>query len=294
MTSPIYPLDTVTDWSPAPDAAAAECATRMLEEGNVVWMPRLAFTLTADEQGFLSPQWATADRKNISFDPVRNALRAAAAEGEDRDRLTAMIGRFARSTHSLLTGLFPAYAGALRFGLTSFRPVEATGRAQSPRHDDTRLHVDAFPSRPTRGERILRVFCNINPEGRPRVWQVGEPFEAMAARFAPRVGAPAPGSAWLLDTLGITKGRRSRYDHCMLQLHDRAKFDEEYQRTSPRTQAEFTPGSTWVVFTDRVMHAALAGQFLLEQTFYLPVAAMQEPARAPLRVLEHTLGRALV
>jgi hypothetical protein len=293
MSSPIAEFD-IASWTPAPDAATAERATRRLEEGSVVWMPRLAFTLDAEEQRFLSPQWATADRKNISFDPVRNALRAAAAEGEDRERLTAMIGRFAKGTHSLLTGLFPAYARALRYGLTSFRPVEATGRAQSPRHDDTRLHVDAFPSRPTRGERILRVFCNINPAGRPRVWQVGEPFEAMAARYAPRISAPVPGSAWLMDTLGITKGRRSAYDHWMLQLHDRAKFDEEYQRASPRTQAEFAPGSTWVVFTDRVMHAALAGQFLLEQTYYLPVAAMQEPARAPLRVLEQTLGRALV
>ena len=188
----------------------------------------------------------------------------------------------------------PAYADALRFGLTSFRPVEATGRAQSPRHDDTRLHVDAFPSRPTGGQRILRVFCNVNPAGRPRVWEVGEPFEAVAEHFAPRLSMPAPGSAWLMQALGITKGRRSAYDHCMLQLHDRAKFDDAYQRASPRTHAEFTPGSTWVVFTDRVMHAALAGQFLFEQTFYVPIAAMQDPARAPFKVLERTLGRALV
>jgi hypothetical protein len=41
------------------------------------------------------------------------------------------------------------------------------------------------------------------------------------------------------------------------------------------------------------MHAALAGQFLLEQTFYLPVAAMQDENCAPLRILEQLYQREL-
>jgi hypothetical protein len=41
------------------------------------------------------------------------------------------------------------------------------------------------------------------------------------------------------------------------------------------------------------MHAALAGQFLLEQTFYLPVAAMQDERMAPLRILEQLYQRQL-
>jgi hypothetical protein len=41
------------------------------------------------------------------------------------------------------------------------------------------------------------------------------------------------------------------------------------------------------------MHAALSGQYLLEQTFYLPVAAMQEERYAPLRTLERIAGRRL-
>ena len=102
-----------------------------------------------------------------------------------------------------------------------------------------------------------------------------------------------PGSAWLLEKTGITKGRRSAYDHVMLNLHDQAKLDDEYQRTAPRTHFEFPAQSTWIVFTDRVMHAALAGQFLLEQTFYLPVAAMQDPRLAPLRILEEHYRRRL-
>ena len=46
-----------------------------------------------------------------------------------------------------------------------------------------------------------------------------------------------------------------------------------------------------MVFTDQVSHAALAGHFALEQTFYLPVSAMVTPDTAPLRVLERLTGR---
>jgi hypothetical protein len=38
----------------------------------------------------------------------------------------------------------------------------------------------------------------------------------------------------------------------------------------------------------------MAGQFAFEQTFYLPVSAMKNPERSPLRVLERLQGRTLV
>jgi hypothetical protein len=79
----------------------------------------------------------------------------------------------------------------------------------------------------------------------------------------------------------------------MLNLHDKAKLDDDYQRASSRTRFEFPAQSTWMAFTDRVMHAALSGQFLLEQTFYLPVAAMQDERYAPLRILEEIYRRQL-
>jgi hypothetical protein len=40
-----------------------------------------------------------------------------------------------------------------------------------------------------------------------------------------------------------------------------------------------------------VLHAALAGEFALEQTFHFDVARMGEPERAPIRVLERLTGR---
>ena len=283
--SPITTLD-IARWNETLPPAAAADATRELEAGRVLFMPRLPFTLTDGERRFLSPQWLAGSAKNVSYDPRTEKIGHTSAAGEDRAQLAAMMARYAEHAHALVASLCPRYGDYLRHGLTSYRPVETRGRKTSRKKDDTRLHVDAFASRPNQGLRILRVFCNVNPRDEPRVWEIGETFDAMAQRFVARVPPQWPGSAWLLEKLHVTKGRRSPYDHIMLNLHDKAKFDDDYQRTSSKTHFEFPAQSTWMVFTDRVMHAALAGQFLLEQTFYLTVAGMQDERYAPLRILE--------
>ena len=293
MTNPLTVLDAARWDTQLPPAAAAD-ATRELEAGRILFLPQLAFSLQEGERRFLSPQWlARGKAKNISFDSGAGKIGHASAAGDDLAQLMAMMERFAGQARTLVTSLCPRYAQHLRTGLTSFRPVETRGREQSRKKDDTRLHVDAFASRPNRGMRILRVFCNVNPVGEPRVWEIGAPFDSVAREFIDRVPRQLPASAWLMEKLHITKGRRSEYDHVMLNLHDKAKLDDEYQRAAPRTRVEFPARSTWVVFTDRVMHAALAGQFLLEQTFYLPVAGMQDEGYAPLRILEKLYQRPL-
>jgi hypothetical protein len=220
---------------------------------------------------------------------MRGAVGAAPALAE----LHAMILRYAEQSEAFALRLFPHYRGHLRRGNTSFRPVDVAGRTTSWRQDDTRLHVDAFPSNPMHGTRLLRVFCNVNPNGKPREWRVGEPFEAHARRYLAAIPRPLPGSAWLLEKTGITKRRRTEYDHLMLQLHDRAKADAEFQRSSPQARVDFAPGTTWVVFSDQVLHAALGGQHMMEQTFYLDAAQQRRPEVSPRGVLERLLGRQL-
>jgi hypothetical protein len=283
-----------TRWEGPFSAADGAAAVAALEGGQVVHLPNLAFAVETAEAGLLDPAVSAAGRKNISFDPATGGLGNATLEAGDAARLRALMTRFADRATQLVKGLVPTYAAALTVGRTSFRPVEIAGRAYSPRHDDRRLHIDAFPSRPLGGRRILRLFVNIAGDGAPRQWRVGEPFAVFAGKFAPRIGMPLPGSAWLLALSGVTKGRRTAYDHVMLQLHDRAKRDGDYQHAAPKHDVSFPPGSTWLCFTDQVLHAALAGHAALEQTFYLPVDAMAEPAQSPLRVLERLLGRDLI
>ena len=291
-----------TSWR---DDGATKGVEAVLESGAVLSFPELPFVLSNAEQKFLDPRWTDGKAKNISLRwrdgsppgsapaTARPEMRGAAGDPADLAALHAMIARYAEQSEALALRLFPHYRGHLRRGNTSFRPVDVAGRRSSWRQDDTRLHIDAFPSNPMHGTRLLRVFCNVDPSGRPRQWRVGEPFEAHARRYLPSIPRPVPGSARLLAATGITKRRRTEYDHVMLQLHDRAKADAEFQRTSPQARIDFASGTTWVVFSDQVLHAAMGGQHMLEQTFYLDVSDQQRPEASPRGTLERLMGRAL-
>jgi 3-deoxy-D-manno-oct-2-ulosonic acid (Kdo) hydroxylase len=263
-----------------------------LESGCVLFCPRLPFVVDSSERRIFTPS-ILGGAKNASFDPRTQRLGATTLTGGDADLLRELMRRFTVAAASLLEGLVPSYHGKLLQARASFRPAEIAGRVTSWRKDDTRLHVDSFPATPSGGRRILRVFTNVNPEGRPRRWRIGGDFEPVARRFAARLRIPFPGTGQLLALLRITKTPRSAYDALMLQLHDAMKGDDEFQRTAPQQAMEFPAGSTWLAFTDQVGHAATAGQYQLEQTFLLPVDAMRDPERSPLRVLERLKGRRL-
>lgn len=276
------------------DSADQTNATLALESGKVLYFPHLPFELLAEESSFLSPSIVDPRSKNISYDLRTHALRGTLCEGSKAEGLKGMIRRYALFSRSLIDKVLPSYLSSIVQARTSFRPVEALGRPSSYRKDDTRLHIDAFPANPVRGKRILRVFTNVNPDGKPRVWRLGEPFENVASTFTPRLSGPFPGMATLMHALKITKSRRSPYDYYMLKLHDSMKGDMQYQKSVSQQEVLFPPGSTWIVFSDQVSHAAMSGQHLFEQTFHLPPEALQHPDRSPLKVLERLLGKSLL
>jgi hypothetical protein len=286
----LLPLDT---WTPSVAAAAQVAATNAVESGRILYLPRLGFALLPHEQRFLSAEWSDGNSKNINLRSSDPILRGARGGKDDLSMLQGMIERFARQCHTLIAALLPHYTPHLSFTNASFRPCEIVGRKSSYRKDDTRLHTDAFPSNPTGGARVLRVFTNVNPGGKPRAWRVGEPFADMAAKFLPRARRPWPGEARLMQALRVTKRRRSEYDHLMLELHNKVKADLDYQRQAPQQHIDFPPGSSWIVYSDQVLHAAMSGQFMMEQTLMLPVSGMRTPETAPLRVLERLTGHRL-
>ena len=280
----------IEHWDQACSPQQQDAALQALEGGSVVLLPHLAFPLDDTELRFLDPSLADSG-KNISLNPANGTLQGSR---DSLEPLRGMVERYAQSSVSLLRQLLPSYLPAIQTGRTSFRPVEVEGRTTSWRKDDTRLHVDSFPSSPTQGKRILRLFTNVNPEGRPRTWRLGESFEGVARHYLPSLHRPVWGSSAVLQALGITKSKRSAYDHFMLQLHDQMKADASYQAKAPQHTQQFVPGSSWLVYTDQVSHAAMAGQHLFEQTFYLPIDGMRDAATSPLRVLERLLRRTLV
>jgi len=283
----------IATWDHQCSPADQQSALRALEQGGVLLFPQLRFQMEGDESRLLSPAIA-GKSKNVSLDGSSGRLQGTSAGESELRLLRGMMQRFAACSRTLLRNVLPRYEAGLLQARTSFRPVEIAGRSTSWRKDDTRLHVDSFSSSPVQGKRILRVFSNVNPHGQTRTWRLGESFEGVARRYLPSTRGPFWGVSELLRMLGITKGRRSAYDHFMLQLHDRMKADLDYQSEVSQTVFEFHPGSTWITFTDQVSHAAMSGQYALEQTYCLPVACMLDPSQAPLRILERLAGRELI
>lgn len=96
------------------------------------------------------------------------------------------------------------------------------------------------------------------------------------------------------EKLGFRGMGRTPYDMFMLGFHDYLKENTAFQKDCPKARLEFPPLSTWLVFTDGVAHAAMSGQYALEQTVLIPPAALVAPESAPYRILEKIAGRPLV
>jgi hypothetical protein len=296
----------IANLAPSPEQARAWCA--QLEAGDILFFPQTPVPLTADDTSFLLGQQQTDSslHKNIAYKPNIDKLSgfdAKTASPAAVERLHAIMRRYSQSVVAFLTGFLAPYRANWHLDYASFRPQEEQGRDLPLRRRNDLLHTDAFPTRPTHGARILRFFNNIHP-ARTRDWIVSDPFAAIVRQFAPKQIAPEPGSA--LSRLGkgaaraiglgaaIPSLKRSPYDDFMMRFHNFLKENPRWQAECPKYPYQFPAGSSWMVYTDTVPHAVLAGQYALEQTFLVRPEAMVRPEVSPLRVLEEIAHAPLV
>jgi hypothetical protein len=293
-----------------------------LEAGSVLYFPETPVPIPAADLDFLLIQRQTDSRvhKNIAYKPGPDVLSgvdrfAEGFDGESVDRLHDIMGRYSAAVATFLSDFLAPYHQRWQLDYASYRPLEEAGRNLPLHQRNDLLHTDAFPTRPTRGARILRFFHNIHPT-RTRDWIIGEPFPRIVGRFLRPSSAEAAGlseiappsslsphslrlpctdSAALraarrlaqstgLATL-VPRLKRGPYDEFMMRLHNTMKEDAEFQRTCVREEVRFAPGSSWMVYTETVPHAVLAGQYALEQTFLVDPAAIVTPDSAPVAIL---------
>lgn len=273
-----------------------------LEQGNILFFEHTPFPLSEEDRETLRSAGlsGSSHHKNIAYRPASDKLtgfdRGAV---RDPEKLRAALCSYSRNALQFLRDLLPRYMDKCRVDFASFRPQEEEGRDLPLKKRNDLLHVDAFPTRPTGGDLILRVFTNINLRD-PRVWTISDPFEPLARRYAadaglPKIAAQGDGPAWsrLLHAVGVPVVQRSAYDRFMLGFHDYLKFNHDYQENCTKYRFEFPPDSTWMVFTDVVPHAVLSGRYALEQTVIVRRESLVAKQHAPIEILQAICNRPL-
>ncbi len=265
-----------------------------LERGEILFFPASPFKLPAGADLTLLTEVRLARvARNVSCDPATGDLAGFVRTDAARtDRLRSIFLDFSLSVSEWVEQTLPRYRGGCRPDRVSYRPVEEATRTlrQTARND--LLHVDAFPSRPARDRRILRVFANVNPK-EPRIWVTTEPFAKLLARYGEACGLPGRHRAGWLEQFGNgllgvfnpTRGRRTVCDAFMLRFHDYLKGHDEFQERCAKKLWTFPPGSAWVAMTDACSHAVLRGRFALEHSFFVEPSVLALPDESPAALL---------
>jgi hypothetical protein len=270
-------------------------ACEFLEIGGVIYFPTSPFTRSDEDTRFLLSQHQqdASYHKNIAYRPAEDRVTGVKhLNADDSERLRRILGDFSHQAQDLVNDLLSPYKGNYKLDFASYRPIEEKGRKMRLRARNDLLHVDSFPTRPVRGDRILRVFENINPD-RVRVWNTGDTFESLAEQFRDVRKSPgdvdAPPRSFLPDfltkALGMKASGGSGYDSWMLNFHNFLKENSHFQQTCRKNTWQFSPGSAWLVYTDMVSHAVLSGQYAIEQTFIVNYRDQVLPEKAPINIL---------
>ena len=276
-----------------------------LEEGRIVYFPQCPIGLPSDDElEFLRNELPSRLKlKNISYHPEARRLVGLDADQTVRNRVEGILRGHAEQLNEFLHRVAPGICQGWPFGTTSFRPIEERGRDLKPHASNELVHIDAGAYGATNGDRIFRFFVNVNPT-EDRVWASKGRFPELYQRFGHAAGiAPlAPGcfdkrwvdhlrTAIVRALTGVGLGLAgvldsSPYDRVMRRFHNYMKDTPAFQADREGHQEfRFPPYSAWMVLTDMVSHASLAGQFALVDTALIPLANCRKPEFAPINIL---------
>jgi hypothetical protein len=292
------------------DPAAADVSERIahaLESNHIVYFPKSPIPLP-DPQTLEYLRTELPSRlklKNISYHPEGARVTGLEADDTLRRRTSEVLKRHLDDVAGFLYGIMPQWRGVCRVGTCSFRPIQERGRNLKAHASNELVHVDAGAYGATNGDRIFRFFVNVN-DREDRLWASKGSLQEVLERHGVAAG--------LLDASGNLKLRvdkgladhafsaaihglarlnplahtldSSPYDRTMRRLHNYMKDSDDFkQDTRGYEEIRFPPYSAWMVFTDGVSHASLAGQFALVTTIIVPRHALRHPQFSPYALL---------
>lgn len=292
----VLEFDEQTDFS-APDIRVQ--VREALETGNVLFLKNRGFALTERERSIITDakimfrgneeRSKRNGRPTLTFDMAADRLLFNTIRNPEKKEIEAMLRRYSVWSRDLLETLVPDFVRACEQNRIIYRPAERAQRQG--------LHCDTTYLYPTQGRSKLRIFCNIDPSGRPREWEIGERFELFARRYLPSIRVERRWFETAADRaaslVGIVKGQRTGFDHVLEKMRQLGKRDRDFQKKSPRRNVSFPAGSAWVALTDVCLHGGVSGQHALDQVFFVPPETLLDPSRSALRILERLSGHTL-
>src|SRR5262249_13679016 len=150
----------------------------------------------ADRAFLLSQRQVEAGyHKNIAYRPESDRVSGFVKQqpGDD-ETLRRVLRDYSRRTIQLTAELLPSYARAWRIDFASFRPQEEAGRRLSVRARNDLVHVDAFPTRPSRGRAPPPRLHNHHPD-RPADLADRRPLRRAGRAVRPPLGPARSGPA---------------------------------------------------------------------------------------------------
>lgn len=189
-----------------------------LESGNIVFVPAIPFDFPVEWRTFLLKQRIAESRhhKNVAYRPVEGRLTGVSSQDKETQKgIHSMLQNYSACVVDYLSKLLPEYQRHWLVDYASFRPFEEQGRRLRLRARNDLLHTDAFPTRPTNGNRILALLhqsesraaaclayrSQLRDSGLPICLARGAPgLPPPASRSVPPGGAPSPPncqSRWL-------------------------------------------------------------------------------------------------
>lgn len=135
--------------------------------GDILYFPVSPPLLPDEDRAFLvtQKQVNVSFHKNISYRPLEDRLKGVDQDDSaQRARVHEIMRGYSQRAIAFMGTFLSRYASNWKIDFASFRPIEESGRKVALHSRNDLLHFDSFPTRPSHGDRLLRIFTNIHPE----------------------------------------------------------------------------------------------------------------------------------
>lgn len=285
-------MDVITVSSGKLDSAAIQA----FESGTIVsFNNQFDLPLPASQLAHRVETWQVRGwgLKNPTWDPSTRKLHPKQlANQPESGEFISFLNSFYQLAEKKLIQALPHWKGSLIPDRVCWRPWELSTRRIRWNARDDFFHIDHFPKRPSKGNRVVRIFMNAGKDD-PIVWASTKPLHQLL-EDGRKYGEPKVFGQ--LETIRREATRKNKWwrsaeseisvhDAVYKTIHDGLKKDEVFQEKTIRKIHYFPPGSIWMAMTDSCCHSFLRGSWMVDASWFLPIQLCLHQELVPAHLL---------